>query len=181
MKPSYSPLVSNSHLGLLKGGRPQRQFPEIMRSPKLIPLPRPTFFLWLFGTMQVVAEPAMLRPAVAIVANGVGIDMGSYAIPCVADWNGDGTPDLILGNLDGTIFRYAGYPFRVTRIEQVKPGEETLEWASSPLLKYTVLAGSSPDQITTPLVTGLASGGDVTTCTCPMSAPSQYYRIQMGP
>ena len=51
----------------------------------------------------------------------------------------------------------------------------------SPLLKYTVLAGSSPDQITTPLVTGLASGGDVTTCTCPMSGSSQYYRIQVGP
>lgn len=99
----------------------------------------------------------------------------------LADWDRDGTLDLILGNLDGTVVRYAGYPFRVTRIEQGSPGEMTLEWASSRLLKYTVLTGPSPDQITTPLVTGLASGGDITTWTCPMSASRQFYRIQVGP
>ncbi|MCX6879524.1 MAG: VCBS repeat-containing protein [Verrucomicrobia bacterium] len=99
----------------------------------------------------------------------------------LTDWDGDGTLDLILGNANGTVFLYPGYRFRVTRIQQLSPGELTLEWASAPLLKYTVLTGSSPAQIQTPLVTGLASGGNLTTWTHPMSAPARYYRIQVGP
>jgi len=43
------------------------------------------------------AEPPMLQPARRILAGGTDLNPGSQAIPCVADWNGDGLPDLILG------------------------------------------------------------------------------------
>jgi hypothetical protein len=99
----------------------------------------------------------------------------------LADWDGDGTPDLILGNTDGTLIRFAGYHFRVTSIQQPAEGALTLEWTSAPWLQYTILAGPSPDQINTPLISGLASGGDLTTWTCPISSPTQFYRIQVGP
>jgi hypothetical protein len=43
------------------------------------------------------AQPAQLRPAQLLY---VGVQLlwpGSYSIPCVADWNGDGRKDLIIG------------------------------------------------------------------------------------
>ena len=133
------------------------------------------------------AAPVLQLPVALNVpqADGSGtltpILTGSRMRLDLADWDGDGTLDLILGNDDGTVVRYAGYPFHVTRIERGSPGEITLEWTSARLLKYTVLAGSSPDQLTTPLVTGLASGGEITTWTGPMSVSRQFYRIQVGP
>jgi hypothetical protein len=44
-----------------------------------------------------MAEPIMLRPGTNIYASGVPLDVGDHAIPCVADWNGDGRKDLLLG------------------------------------------------------------------------------------
>ncbi len=38
-----------------------------------------------------------LRPGQPLLANGVTLDVGDYAIPCVADWNGDGHKDLLVG------------------------------------------------------------------------------------
>ena len=32
-----------------------------------------------------------------ILCAGVGIDVGRYGSPCVADWNGDGVKDLLIG------------------------------------------------------------------------------------
>jgi hypothetical protein len=43
------------------------------------------------------AAPLLLRPAVAVTNGLSGMDLGSYAIPCVADWNGDGKKDLLVG------------------------------------------------------------------------------------
>ena len=60
-------------------------------------LTRPAFFIWLVAVTPIWAAPPMLRPAVPIVANGTGIDLGDYAIPCVADSNGDGRKDLLVG------------------------------------------------------------------------------------
>jgi hypothetical protein len=51
------------------------------------------FWLALTG----VAEPIQLQPQTNLLANGVALNPGSYTIPCVADWNGDGLPDLIVG------------------------------------------------------------------------------------
>ncbi len=44
-----------------------------------------------------LAQPVQLRPAQLLYAGGAPLAPGSYAIPCVADWNGDGRKDLIVG------------------------------------------------------------------------------------
>ncbi len=41
--------------------------------------------------------PIQLQPAVTLEADAAPLDLGDHAIPCVADWNGDGLPDLLLG------------------------------------------------------------------------------------
>jgi len=43
------------------------------------------------------AQQVMLRPAEYVYANGMLLDPGTHAIPCVADWNNDGLKDLIVG------------------------------------------------------------------------------------
>jgi FG-GAP-like repeat len=57
------------------------------------------------------ADPAQLRPAAAILDGGAPLLPGNpgsgYAIPCVADWNGDGRKDLLVGyQPDGQIALY---------------------------------------------------------------------------
>ncbi len=54
-------------------------------------------FFAAFGQSQ----PIQLRSAANLLAGGAVLDVGDYAIPCVADWNGDGLPDLLVG------YRYA--------------------------------------------------------------------------
>jgi hypothetical protein len=44
-----------------------------------------------------LADPIQLQPATNIYAAGLPLDVGDYAIPCVADWNGDGKKDLLVG------------------------------------------------------------------------------------
>ncbi len=43
------------------------------------------------------AQEIQLRPAQFIYAGAAYLDVGDYAIPCVADWNGDGRKDLLVG------------------------------------------------------------------------------------
>jgi hypothetical protein len=43
------------------------------------------------------ADPLQLRPAQPINAGAAPLAPGTYAIPCVADWNGDGKKDLLVG------------------------------------------------------------------------------------
>ena len=45
----------------------------------------------------VCAQEALLRPGELVRAAGVTLDVGDYAIPCAADWNGDGRKDLLVG------------------------------------------------------------------------------------
>ena len=47
--------------------------------------------------LAALAEPIQLQPQTNLLASGVTLNPGSYTIPCVADWNGDGLPDLIVG------------------------------------------------------------------------------------
>jgi len=65
-------------------------------APLLVPL--------LAGIMGVAstshAQPIMLRPAEYVNADGAPLDLGTHAIPCVADWNNDGLKDLIVGYKD---------------------------------------------------------------------------------
>ena len=48
-------------------------------------------------THLVPAQPVQLRPAQLLYAGASPLAPGSYAIPCVTDWNGDGRKDLIVG------------------------------------------------------------------------------------
>lgn len=41
-----------------------------------------------------------------IMAGGSGIDIGSYSVPYMDDWNEDGRPDLLIGSHDGRIWLY---------------------------------------------------------------------------
>lgn len=43
------------------------------------------------------AHGVALRPQTNVLAGSAPLDPGSYTIPCVADWNGDGLPDLLAG------------------------------------------------------------------------------------
>jgi hypothetical protein len=43
------------------------------------------------------SNPIQLRPGTNLFAGGVLLDVGTYAIPCVTDWNGDGAKDLLVG------------------------------------------------------------------------------------
>ena len=50
------------------------------------------------GGLEIVqAQQIQFRPGVPLQAAGISLDVGSYAIPCVADWNGDGRKDLLVG------------------------------------------------------------------------------------
>jgi hypothetical protein len=40
---------------------------------------------------------------------GIAIDVNYYAAPCVADWDGDGIKDLIVGNWEATATPSDGY------------------------------------------------------------------------
>ncbi len=51
----------------------------------------------IFGLSQSI----QLQPASWLLCSGTNLDVGDYAIPCAADWNGDGRKDLIVG------YRYA--------------------------------------------------------------------------
>jgi hypothetical protein len=53
---------------------------------------------WLIASAPPLqADPVQLRPATNLYAAGMPMDLGDYAIPCVADWNGDGRKDLLVG------------------------------------------------------------------------------------
>jgi hypothetical protein len=59
----------------------------------------PALLAWLataFGPCA-LAAPIQLRPGELLQAFGVPLAPGTYSIPCVADWNGDGRKDLLVG------------------------------------------------------------------------------------
>jgi hypothetical protein len=44
-----------------------------------------------------LAQSVQLRPGQLVYAGAAPLATGTYAIPCVADWNGDGRKDLLVG------------------------------------------------------------------------------------
>jgi hypothetical protein len=67
----------------------QRCFP--LRSAVLFPM------LLISLTSGLAGTTIQLQPAVTLQAGAAPLYLGVQAIPCVADWNGDGLLDLILG------------------------------------------------------------------------------------
>jgi len=45
----------------------------------------------------VSAQQIQFQPGELLKAAGQTLDVGSYAIPCAADWNGEGRKDLLVG------------------------------------------------------------------------------------
>lgn len=99
----------------------------------------------------------------------------------LADWNNDGVVDLVLGNLDGRVLLFEGYRFQLTSIASCSSGGLSLQWRSSPYLKYHVLAGETPETMSSVVGTNLPSAGALTAWTNSTPADRQFYRVQVAP
>ena len=98
----------------------------------------------------------------------------------LVDWNNDGTIDLLIGNLVGTVSYYEGYPFGFTQMDVMLPGQHVCEWNSAPYLAYHVLAGDAVGTITNLVATNLASEGTTTRWTNSTTGGQQFYRLQIA-
>ncbi|MCI0343544.1 MAG: VCBS repeat-containing protein [Planctomycetales bacterium] len=77
----------------------------------------------LYRNVGTTAEP-MFAAAEAVKAAGLPIEVpGGDAGPCVADWDGDGALDLLVGCGDGSVLWYRDWQ------ETGKPGDPSLERA----------------------------------------------------
>lgn len=72
--------------------------PPVSGHPPCLPA---CLLLAIMATSFPAASQVQLRPGELVQADGTNMDLGSHAIPCAADWNGDGLIDLLVG------YRYA--------------------------------------------------------------------------
>jgi len=136
---------------------------------------------WYRGTRG--AGAILLGPRESLCApvalNGlVPINTGGRMRLHLTDWNNDGVPDLLLGNLNGTVTFFEGYPFRLDRIDRIG-NEVSLVWQSAPFLRYRVLAGPTPDALTNIIGSQVISEGKATHWRTVESGSSLYYRVQV--
>jgi hypothetical protein len=110
----------------------------------------------------------------------VPINTGGRMRLDLVDWNNDGTIDLLIGNLNGTVSYYEGYRFGFTQMTALSPGQHVCEWNSASNLTYQVLGGDSLSSITNPVVTNVASGGTTTRWTNSITGGQQFYRLQIA-
>lgn len=62
----------------------------------------------LLGAFLCYADSPAYEPFLYMYSAGSPIDVGYYGAPCIADWNGDGNKDMILGIFsNGNIRFYA--------------------------------------------------------------------------
>lgn len=131
------------------------------------------------NSSPVLAAPVRLRAPVS----GTGlanIDTGYRMRLEICDWNQDGIPDLLIGNWDGYIYLYEGYRF-VMSCRVLQPENAcVLEWNSAPFLKYNLLSGLTPENVTEVALANLASTGKRTCWTNPASDTSRFFRIQLA-
>lgn len=62
--------------------------------------------LWLRTNTGTRTEPVYAKESVAVHAGGVPLQVECHADPFVADWNGDGRWDLVVGSGDGSVGWY---------------------------------------------------------------------------
>lgn len=99
----------------------------------------------------------------------------------LVDWNNDGAMDLLLGNVDGTVYLYEGYRFVLTRLAPATDGQIVLQWNSANFLRYHALAGLSVTNVRSVAAAGLLSGGRMTRWTNAVPGSQQFYRVQIAP
>ncbi|MCU0770664.1 MAG: hypothetical protein MUE94_02690 [Verrucomicrobia bacterium] len=61
--------------------------------------------------------------------------------------------DRLLGNLARTVILYEEYPFALPSVSMPAGSACVVQWNSAPFLNYNLLAGSSPDDVASPLAT----------------------------
>jgi hypothetical protein len=61
------------------------------------PVAQSIIALTFLAAQVATAQTIQFRPAELLRSAGATLDVGDYAIPCVADWNGDGRKDLLVG------------------------------------------------------------------------------------
>lgn len=118
-----------------------------------------------------------------VYGNGlVPINTGGRMRLDLVDWNDDGVMDIVLGNLNGTVYYYEGYHFLIRSVARPTLNQTSLQWDSAAYLNYGVLAGPAANAITNLVVSSLPSGGNATVCTNASSGNQQFYRIliQLG-
>ena len=63
-------------------------------------------WIWVMSLVSVVmADNIQLQPMTNILSGSTNLNVGSYAIPCVTDWNGDGKKDLLIGYQTNSMIR----------------------------------------------------------------------------
>jgi len=87
-------------------------------------------------------------------------------------------PDLLLGNVDGTVLSFEGYRFGLTRFSRSADGQVVLKWNSAPYLRYSVLTGPTVLTAKDVVASGLASGGKTTSWTNRFITRQQYFRVR---
>jgi hypothetical protein len=98
----------------------------------------------------------------------------------LVDWNDDGVVDLLVGNLNGTVYYYEGYCFRIRGLLPQPGGQLALQWDSAPSLSYDVLSGSSVSAITNLAATKFPSGGKTTAWTNSADGSQEFYRLRIA-
>lgn len=96
----------------------------------------------------------------------------------LADWNGDGSPDLFLGNADGTICWFESYRFAITKLSRSANGNVVVQWHSSPYLTYSIITGPSAASCKDVIASGVPSGGTVTSWTNFFIRNQQFFRVR---
>lgn len=99
----------------------------------------------------------------------------------LADWNNDGVVDLLIGNVSGTVNLYDGYRFQFASIRTDAQNPCILQWCSAPYLKYRLMAGPSPGNLSTLVASNVASGGAGTSWTNRSQDADCYFRVQLSP
>ncbi len=129
---------------------------------------------------QPILQPPQAIRAPLAGSGLVPINTGGRMRLDLADWNNDGVIDLVLGNLNGTVYLYQGYRFQIRRAIALPANQVALEWDSAPFLTYNILCGPSLPALATPAATNLPSAGNTTAWTNPATAGCQFYRLQIA-
>jgi hypothetical protein len=118
-------------------------------------------------------------PGSGLIPIVIGAVPGARMRIDLIDWDRDGTPDLLVGNHQGTVLYYQGYSFRIQSLIR-DSGRAVLQWSSAPDLNYSVLADTGASDIFSVAAPNVPSAGSITTWTNQAPEQQGFYRIQIA-